>query len=90
MKTIYVVEGSTGEYSDRSEWPVRAFTSEEKAKKFVEALAAWCDKNGCGENRGDSYWEARDKGHPLDPSFNSDYTGTRYTYYSVELDEEGT
>lgn len=38
MKTIYMVEGTCGEYSDRSEWPVCAFTDEGKAKSLVEKL----------------------------------------------------
>ena len=32
---IYVVSRSTGEYSDRHEEPIRAFTTEEAAKLFV-------------------------------------------------------
>lgn len=32
---IYVVMGTTGEYSDRSEWPVIAYFDEEKAKQHV-------------------------------------------------------
>ena len=34
-RTIYVVVGSAGEYSDRNEWLVRAFDDEEAAKAFV-------------------------------------------------------
>jgi len=32
---IYVVMGTTGEYSDRSEWLVIAYFDEEKAKQHV-------------------------------------------------------
>jgi hypothetical protein len=33
---IYVVFGTTGEYSDRREWTVKAFSEEKKAKKLVK------------------------------------------------------
>lgn len=32
---IYVVEGSTGQYSDHQEWLVKAFRDEQDAKNFV-------------------------------------------------------
>lgn len=89
IQTIYVVQGATGEYSDHLEWPVRAFLSEEKAKAHVVALAAWCDEHQCGENAPGTYEArdaARDKGHPLDPRFRCDYTGTRYEYFPVECE----
>lgn len=35
MATIYLVHGSRGEYSDRSEWVAAAFATEEEAKAFV-------------------------------------------------------
>lgn len=34
-RTIFVVEGNTGEYSDHIEWPVKAYTSEDAAKEMV-------------------------------------------------------
>ena len=38
--TVFVVFGSTGEYSDRSEWPIVAVQSEERAKSLVTQLDA--------------------------------------------------
>ena len=35
MTNIYIVSGSIGEWSDRHEWPVRAFTTESAAKAFI-------------------------------------------------------
>lgn len=35
---IYVVMGATGEYSDRTEWAVCAFTEEWKAQRFVSQI----------------------------------------------------
>lgn len=34
---LYIVFGTTGEYSDRTEWPVRAFVSLEKAREWADA-----------------------------------------------------
>ena len=35
MKKIYVVIGSWGDYSDRTEWIVGAFTNEAKAQNYI-------------------------------------------------------
>lgn len=35
---IYVVMGTSGEYSDRTEWPIVAYMSEERAKQKVLEL----------------------------------------------------
>lgn len=39
---IYVVRGSTGEYSDRTEWLVRAFYNERQSKEFILELDELC------------------------------------------------
>jgi hypothetical protein len=39
MKKIYVVFGSTGEWSDKTDWLVKAFKDEEKARDLVTACA---------------------------------------------------
>lgn len=38
MSKIYVIQGSTGEYSDHIEWMVCAFTDKSKAEQFVLQL----------------------------------------------------
>lgn len=40
MKTIYVVEGSTGEYSDWTTWIVCAYENEQTARQHVERAEA--------------------------------------------------
>jgi hypothetical protein len=92
VNTIYVVIGSTGEYSDRSEWPVRAYRNEAAAQAEVlrlgEAASAFYAKwepNGYGPER----HKAEDAHRAtFDPSFRCDYTGTSYYLYSVELVED--
>ena len=94
LKTIYVVEGQTGEYSDHCKWPVRAFVSEKRAKRFVEEVSQeyrklkqryYVDGGPAGW-----YFKMKDaeEQNPLDPNMQTDYTGTTYSYYPIELDEE--
>jgi hypothetical protein len=45
MKNIYLVEGSTGEYSNRDTWMVKAFTSKAKAEELVKVLDDWLRAN---------------------------------------------
>jgi hypothetical protein len=40
MTKVFIVEGSTGEYSDHCEWLVKAFLSENCAREFTELCAA--------------------------------------------------
>lgn len=90
MKKIYVIEGSTGEYSDRCDWLVKAFTSEAKAEEFVKALDDWLRINQVSYREGTiADYEIRDELKcPHDPSFRCDYTGTRYHIIECELEEE--
>jgi hypothetical protein len=87
MSKIHVVMGSTGEYSDRSEWPVRAFASEEKAKELV-ASADRAAKELAVTTQGMDWKKASEllKQNKLDPDVMIDYTGTTYYYMTVELE----
>lgn len=88
MERIWIVMGSTGEYSDRTEWPVVAFTTESAAKARIAALDVKMQEipQHWRENR----WEHEDeiKAHmaSLDPGFRMDYTGTRYFVYEVPVE----
>ena len=77
---VFVVMGTTGEYSDRNEWPVRAFLDEAEAQALV--LAAETASREAVAASGSAY---RAGPTPLDPRHQSDYTGTRYFVYDVEL-----
>lgn len=80
--------GTTGEWSDRTEWSVKAFSSEGKAKAMVERLAAWCDLHQVGENNHCSYENRYKLNKPEDdPDFICDYTGTKYYYFAVPFEE---
>lgn len=88
--TIYVVFGCTGEYSDRSEWCVKAFRNEERAKDLVNNLNTSArilfQKIENGEvDKWDSHYNYGDH-IPEDPRGYMDYTGTTYYYATVELE----
>jgi len=97
IRTIYVVSGTCGEYSDRSEWTVKAFTTRESANAFADRLVATMQELGARRVRNEPGWvfperfSAPQKIHDamgaLDPSFSTDYTGTSYTVYPVDLEE---
>lgn len=81
---VWVVMGSTGEYSDRGEWSVFAFAREQAAKDYVGLLthtyrAAGGDAGEYGKVPGLS-----EIMRPLDPQFSRDYTGTRWWVSGVD------
>lgn len=84
MSTIYVIIGTTGEYSDRDEWLVKAVTSENRAKELVLELSE--------PVRGSESWkysQCEAFKHPLDPQcYIISYSGVGYSYKAVELEGE--
>jgi hypothetical protein len=78
-KQLWIVVGSTGEYSDRDKWNVAIVDSEADAQTLVTLLqqqylkipdSMWRDR-----------WEHEDEIKAimsLDPNFRMDYTGTCY------------
>src|SRR5579872_4341894 len=86
--TIYVVRGQTGEYSDRSEWTVKAFVHEAAAKKFVVDCTEQGNELNSKHNGKLYRVDDTTKQTWLDPKFYCDYSGFNYWYDSVELIEE--
>ena len=84
---IYIVSGTSGEYSDHREWMVKAFTDEGRAKSLVlsatqaasEALILRSRDEDC-----DLYGVIYT--NPFDPYMSMDYTGVRYYIDEVELE----
>lgn len=90
MKKIYVVQGSTGEYSDHKEWLVRAFISETAAQCLILKLTE--EANRLKLKYGNYLdWKYPDIGesepNTLDPDFRWDVSGVNYIYLVVDLDE---
>lgn len=81
MNKITVVMGTTGEYSDSTEWPVKAFADRGKAEAFCLLLNDLV--------RGSSEWDhekSYEFKHPLDPKCRIDYTGTSYYVFDVDFE----
>lgn len=93
MKTIWIVQGSTGEYSDHTEWVVRAFVSKVKAERLVVEAQARANEIGIAKSDySGSWWTLEGNKDPrtvneFDLNMQLDYTGTHYTCFEVELDE---
>ena len=85
---VWAVRGHTGEYSDRAEWVVCAYLSEEKARAHAEAADAWAMAlYERSKTAGSDQWNVRreaDK-NPYDSRCHMDYNGTRYTYEMIEI-----
>lgn len=83
--TVYIVHGSTGEYSDLSEWHVAAYRSQEQADEHARLL----NERVAGAERLD--WKAEGvflEGvrRELDPLCSIDgLTGTTYTVAAMEV-----
>lgn len=102
MKQIFLIMGSIGEYSDRREWPVRAFIDELKAGNFLLELSSKSRelilKTREDDDLQDSFWDNRVNAwqvhFPEDPNLQreAEYTcpkdSWRYWVTSVDLEED--
>jgi hypothetical protein len=87
---IWIVFGTTGEYSDRGEWPVDAYRTEEGAQARVKQLTEALQESGIERmDRWTDPWEkALDAFRAAhDPQFSIDYTGTSWHIVACELRE---
>jgi len=84
---IWMVGGSTGEYSDRQEWVVDAWRSEGKAQARVKHLEARMQELGVNtlQRYSDKWNRACAEMVKDDPAFSCDYTGTSYYICELEL-----
>lgn len=94
MSEIWIVQGSTGEYSDHKEWPVKAFRDKGKAQRLVIEAQARCNEIATVKNEyeWDVWWDMTEAKHAttvneFDPAMKLDYTGTHYTCYPIELED---
>jgi hypothetical protein len=79
---IFVVFGTTGEYSDRSEWLVKAYKKEKLAQEHVTNAEMRAKEIQCVRP---NEYEAPKRANKFDPNMQMDYTGTSYYYASVDL-----
>lgn len=79
---LWIVEGSSGEYSDRRDWVVCAYRTEEEAKRHAERAQARSEEL---RRKHDTYWDIPAGANEWDPQESHDCTGTRYTHSMTEL-----
>lgn len=79
MKNIYLVYGKTGEYADRVEWVVGAFTTKRKASIHAKRAQGFSDKQ-TWQN-----WNPNANPNPFDFDMRLDYTGTNYFVGKIKL-----
>ena len=80
---IHVVMGTTGEYSDRIEWPVAAYADETMAIAHVVVASAEARKLYEARHGADTALRTA-----ADPNRSIDYTGTPYDIVEVDLRDE--
>ena len=83
MTKVYVVVGSTGEYSDRTEWIVCAYADEALARAHVKAAEREAKRIEATNSRYNH--EPDDQAKAWDAGMVVDYTGTLYWVSEVEL-----
>jgi len=81
MKIIYVIQGSTGEYSDHREWNVAAYYSEMAAQAHVQH--ATLRANELLAEHG--HYSLPDGANEHDKGMQCDYSGVRYSYSPVDI-----
>ena len=81
---IWIVEGTTGEYSDRTDWVVCAYKSKKKAEDHVfNAMRRGKEIEKSRESR----YRVAEGANEFDPKMRMDYTGTEYYTVECELNE---
>ena len=87
MAKVFVVFGMSGEYSDRSEWPVRAYESQAEAQACVDRCNAYA-KTAPPDDYTPGAWDRRKQWtslNPDDPSMTCYSGGTEYGLYEIGL-----
>lgn len=92
---VYVLYGTTGEYSDKSTWPIGAYMCKDKAVKRMNFLNGVLIKHEVYWNSSNNLYRelidfdaviAKMKSYPNgDPNLHIDYTGTKYEIEEIQL-----
>lgn len=88
LEWVYLVYGSTGEYSDRSEWVVAAYVEEDAARQHAELANGQLREAGVHSDDRRADHDVREEfvgKFYLDTECRIDYTGTSYGVQKVPL-----
>lgn len=80
---VYVIRGETGEYSDRTDWTVKAFRTEMAAQDYLAKLVAWDAEHGARWEEF-AYEDEPNPSNPFDPHYKRRYDGTTYHIEAVD------
>lgn len=83
MKTIWIVEGETGEHADYCNWVVCAYKEEWMAAEHADQARARAHELFCLYAR--RYSSIPVRANQYDAKMRIDYTGTTYRCYPLEL-----
>ena len=88
--SIYIVFGTTGEYSSREAWPVKAFASFEKARGLVVHAESRANQLYDEYTKEDEYGfiDIPDGANEYDPQMWMDSNRTRYWVEECGFDDE--
>ena len=100
MATVYIVQGTTGEDSDKLDWFYKAYLNREKAIEVSKGLNEKLFQLGIhalspytnSANYVDAHAERKQKEREMlntDPAFNLNYLGAEYLLLSCELEMDG-
>lgn len=88
MAKVYIVSGETGEYDSYREWTVCVYGNEARATARVKKLNELLSEHNCWARRADDATKEIIRAHPDgDPHFQTDLTGTTYSYEAVDFIE---
>lgn len=88
MKSVFVVFGMCGEYSDRQEWPVKAFVTAEAAQACADRCQAYAKRvKGAEDYHTRREMEAQ---NPDDPAMSTSYTDTEYSVTEIGMGDDLT
>jgi len=99
MSKIYILQGSTGEYSDRTDWIVQAYKDKvmadeeckqanQEANDYKEALDKLDNTKNDYYDKIETYEKELSKKYlSVDPTAKFDYTGTSYWVVKCDLYE---
>lgn len=80
---IYLIVGESGEYSDTTNWYVKAFIDKRKAQRWLKN----CEKDAkkWEEDRKNDYISPEHGWSKYDPEMYMSYTGAQYNIVEVDL-----
>lgn len=87
MSSIYVVMGSCGEYSDRTEWAVAWYPTREQADRHSDRAAEDAKRIEDWHKENDTFWHENgprpEETNAYDPCMQWSYTGADYFVIEV-------